>query len=1281
MLHRAFQLLWFGFAALLILAAVAFSAARLLLPLMGDYRAQLETRLETLLQRPVSVERMDAAWRGFGPTLQLHQMRIRDETDTHTLLAVEQVWLRIDLLASLRQRALITSDTSLVGLDLDLVRRADGRIALRGMPLSEQPMVFEQGLAILHNLGDLSLLGTRLRWEDQTGAMPRLDLADLDLRLRAGDQEWWFDLNAPLPAAYGNRLRASLRVTGDRATPGDLRSNIFLQLEGAHLGVWSSLFPGRNLDLWGRLDLRLWGRMQGLQFKELALDFNLDDGQVTSLASGDVAPFIFTRLQSRLLWARLEDGWRLSAAGFELAENGALWPASRWRLEHREHDADTVAWRGEAEHLDLGALSRLLLSLPLPAALEEPLRTIAPQGRLTGLRFDTRFRAGEPDAVRLRSDFHELVTRPYERLPGIQSWSGHVDGDLDNGTLQLDIAAGGLDLQPLFRTALPVTEGGGTLHWRREDGHLSLYADRFRLANEEVAAAGRWRLDLPVGDAELLPHLDLHFSVERGQVASTWRYLPVGIMNERVVAWLDRALVAGEITGGSVLFHGPLRGFPFDDRQGRFEVRAAVAGAVLDYRKDWEPIHELQAQLIFAGPGMEILGHAGRIGATALSEVRAHTPDLRRAGPPLRITGRAAGELPDMLAFVEHSPLGGRYRGLTDKLQSEGRAGLELALQVPLWKEQGDFAVQGTVDLADNGLRIEEYALELEGLGGLVHFTDTSIGSRDLQARLWGAPLQLDLDTRPAREGGYHRIRLQGPVGLVARLGEWGWPLASRLEGEADWQAEIRIHPPEAGESTRLHLELGSDLRGIGVNLPAPLAKPAQQARPLRLWRSQEGEQTGPLWLQYGDDVQVVLELAPGAAGQRLVRGGVRLGTGVAHLPAEEMLQLVGRLPRLSLTDWLSLGAGGDDGSTAALPPLEIDLALDELEIHGRLLRELGVRARREDGTWDLGLSGHGAQGQVRLDTGASGLERVGVDLDYLHFVPMETSQPIRDERQLDPRTMPVLSIQVGELTLGGRLLGNLRIETQRRADGMRVEQLLLDAEDYRLQAQGDWVVTTAGTTVSRFELQLENGNLGALLEAFHHERVMESKRANARLVANWPGSPLEFNLDRIEGHLDLDIGSGQLAKLDAPAGRILNILSIHSLQRRLALDFSDVFGKGFSFDSITGHVSFVAGDAYTQDLQLQSPSAQIGIAGRTGFVARDYDQLVTITPLVSSNLPLAGVLAGGPAVGAALFVAERLFGERMNRLARYQYQVTGSWDEPHLERLSLTPGPGGEQP
>lgn len=1279
MLRRVLQLLWLTAAALLILAAVAFSAARLLLPLMDDQHARLENRLESLLQRPVRIERMDAAWRGFGPTLQLHGVRILAEEDGEELLAVEALWLHLDLVASLRQRSLVTSAASLVGLELDLVRRPDGRIGLRDMPLPLGRFSIERVLATLHVLGELSFLQTRLRWEDQTGAIPGLVLEDVTLRLEAEEQALWADLEVPLPAAYGNRLRASLRVAGEATRLEELHGRYFLQLEGLHLGAWSSLLPHRQLDVWGLLDLRLWGQVTAGWPTELAVDFALRDAQFTSLNGTDRSPFFFTRLASRLFWSRLEDGWRLSAGDFELVENGTAWPASDWRLEQRVVADGVRDWRGEAGHLELGALARLLEALPLRAELADPLRAMHPEGQLTELRFAGRVRDGMPEALRLRTAFHALRSRPHGRLPGIQGWSGQLDGDLEQGTLQLDIAAGGLE-QALFRGPLPIAESGGAVHWRRADRGLSLYSNRFRLSNAEVAGEGHWRLDLPdpLAGGTRMPYLDLQFDVERGQVAHTGRYLPVGIMPERAVAWLDRALVAGEITAGKVLFHGPLRGFPFDARQGRFEVRADVRDAVLDYQEGWAPIHELRAQLAFVGAGMEILGHEGRIGSTRLSEVHARVPDLRRSGPPLRITGLARGPLGDMQAFLRDSPLGERFRGLTGDFRLAGPAALQLDLRVPLRQAHGDFAVQGYLTLADNRLLAAAQGLTLEGLQGELSFTETSIGSRALRARLWDSPVQIELDTRPAREGGYHRVRLQGAPDLVPQLRERGWPLADRVAGGSEWRAEVQVYPPRDEQATRIYLELASDLRGIDLDLPAPLGKPASQARPLRLWRTLGGERDGPLWLQYGEDLQAVLEWDEVAAGPRLRRAGIRLGGGAARLPAGEALHLVGRLPRLSVSEWQDLRAAEGAGELA-LPPLEADLAFGELELYRRLLRDFGLRLRQQGAEWHAELSGHGAQGQARFRNGTQGLERLSLDLEHLRIARLADAPPLREDLALDPRKLPVLSLQVRALHLDDRLLGDLTLETQRLADGLRVEQLSLQAQDYRLQAQGDWLLNSRGQPRSRFELQLEEGNLGTLLELFRHERIMESKRANARLVANWPGSPLEFDLDRVEGRLDLDIGSGQLARVDAPAGRMLNILSIHSLQRRLALDFSDVFGKGFSFDSITGHISFMAGDAYTEDLLLSAPSARILIAGRTGFVARDYDQLVTVTPLVSSNLPIAGVLAGGPAVGAALFVAERLFGERMNQLARYQYQVTGPWDAPRLERIELAPAPANE--
>jgi len=132
-------------------------------------------------------------------------------------------------------------------------------------------------------------------------------------------------------------------------------------------------------------------------------------------------------------------------------------------------------------------------------------------------------------------------------------------------------------------------------------------------------------------------------------------------------------------------------------------------------------------------------------------------------------------------------------------------------------------------------------------------------------------------------------------------------------------------------------------------------------------------------------------------------------------------------------------------------------------------------------------------------------------------------------------------------------------------------------------------------------------------------------------------------------------------------------LLSIAALPRRLTLDFSDLTDKGFAFDHIRGDFAFNGGNAYTQNLILKGPAAEIGIVGRTGLLARDYDQTAKITGHVSGPLAAAGVLAAGPAIGAALLLFSSVFKEPLGGMARGYYRITGGWDKPIIERIGAT--------
>ena len=101
-----------------------------------------------------------------------------------------------------------------------------------------------------------------------------------------------------------------------------------------------------------------------------------------------------------------------------------------------------------------------------------------------------------------------------------------------------------------------------------------------------------------------------------------------------------------------------------------------------------------------------------------------------------------------------------------------------------------------------------------------------------------------------------------------------------------------------------------------------------------------------------------------------------------------------------------------------------------------------------------------------------------------------------------------------------------------------------------------------------------------------------------------------------------------------------------------MRFDFSDLFEEGLAYSQIQGSFSIEGGNAYTNNLQMDSTSATIDIAGRTGLVKEDYDQIVTVTPKFTSSLP-----------GAPLKLLGKLFRTDMDKVFAFQYTVTGSWD------------------
>ena len=172
-------------------------------------------------------------------------------------------------------------------------------------------------------------------------------------------------------------------------------------------------------------------------------------------------------------------------------------------------------------------------------------------------------------------------------------------------------------------------------------------------------------------------------------------------------------------------------------------------------------------------------------------------------------------------------------------------------------------------------------------------------------------------------------------------------------------------------------------------------------------------------------------------------------------------------------------------------------------------------------------------------------------------------------------------------------------------------------------------------------------------------------------MALQWPGSPAFFALSRSSGDLQLDASDGALQSGEgsADALRVFGLLNFNALTRRLRLDFSDLFGRGTAYDSLTGSMRFTDGVMQTRNpLVMDGPGAKLQLEGSLNLPTNQVDMGMLVTLPVTNNLPLAAIIAGAPYIGGALFIADKILGDRVARFASVKYKISGDWQQPTIE-------------
>jgi uncharacterized protein (TIGR02099 family) len=863
--------------------------------------------------------------------------------------------------------------------------------------------------------------------------------------------------------------------------------------------------------------------------------------------------------------------------------------------------------------------------------------------------------------------FSGLRAVPTGAIPGLALAHATLRADPQGATLTLPPQAATVGLTHVFRKPFVFTRLSGAVVAWPGDGGWTIAADGLQFDTGELAgrAEGRlvWR-----GHGRA-PFLSAYATVAHAKVPAAKLFWPYRSMSKSLMGWLDHALVAGDVTAGRVLVRGDLDHWPFADHAGRFEATGRVSNTVFDFNAAWPRATELDAQVDFVDNQMHIVASHAKVRGVTATRAEATIPDFGNGVLGLDVQGNGTGA--QLLDFVRHSPVGADARDALSGLVVGGSGKFGIRLSIPLGHAE-DFTLGGGLTLARADVTNAKWNLKLKNVSGPLMIQGKGFHSPGLAATFRGAPATLTLAVGDNVADPGDVVEAAMATRVSAQTLVTGYPdldgLVAHASGVAPFNVAVEVRAGQNGAPATPLLNVSSSLAGIALDFPAPLDKAADATLPLSVTLALPPD-GAPLSVALGDVLRVRGRLADPAR-QQPTALAIDFGSTPPAGPPASGLVVGGHADRLDLSGWIQQALAGDRGG--AFPQLtRADVTTDAAEVFGTGLGALELRYVAGAETDTITLDGAAAKGEIDLPTSELMTRGITANLKRLHWPeppppsPTAVPEPPQASSPIAPSAVPPLNVRVADLQLGAAHLGATTLVSAPTAQGMRIQQFESKGADFTIQSHGSWNGTREASA-SQMTTTISARDFGKTLAAFGYGGLLAGgANAHVEIDGRWPGSPAGFSLAWMEGSLAVKVGDGRILAVKPGLGRLLGLLSLRELPNRLLLHFGDVFKSGFGFDHASARFRLADGSAYTDDLLIEAPAAQIAMHGRAGFRAHDFDLTVDVTPHVGGTLPVVGAVIGGPVGAAAGLVVQGLVGRGINRAAADVYRVTGSWEKP----------------
>ena len=1220
-------------------------------------------------------------------------------------------------------------DVSLIGPELALSRRKDGLLYFAGRALNAPREEQDSGRMVewLLEQSGVEIQRATLTWSDELVPGKTLQFTDVGVKIEKGLSGHVFGFTATPPPALARQIemRGNLRTQKSEGR-WTAAGSVYVAATGAnfaelraHLPVSDTLQAGLgNVRAWIDIDntLTLPGAVTDASatlaappmaafepVRAITADVNLVNTKAQ--LSPDVAALNIARLAGRIEYKAQEGGFTVGSKALEFrTRDGVTLPPADFSLT-LQHQSDAATAKGEitGSGIDLKVIAALLEYFPVGKDIRAVVARFSPRGVVTKSSFGWTGYLDKIATYRVKGAMADFATNADGTTPGISGFTGTVEGDEKGGKFTVASKNLQLDVPTLTRAPLKFDSFDSDGGWKITAESVTVDLGRVAFANPDLAGefSGRYsrhRADGARAKDEKGPgSLDIKGKLSRAKAVAIANYLPNAASQTR--DYLDWAVRDGEIASADFSLNGEIFEFPFHlGKGGNFRLALNVKDIDFRYAEGWPVAENINGELVFENTGFTSKIEKGQFFNAKVKATTIAVDDFAAHPYMLSIKGLADARGEDVARYLRESPMIDGVGAFTKVVAIEGPGLLELSMNIPI----GTSAVPGALKPVTkiNG----KYTLRrgqakpvigplITGLDGVVTFSESGVKSSGIVGSAYGNPITVAISNTV---GGGVVTEFIARAN-VAQLGDvLPFPLPQQVSGTTDFNG--RITAREGGAE----IVIDTNLLGVTSTLPAPLAKQGDEARKMRLTFVNTGQPSEKINLTLAGNATNTADVPMSRIDARFqrrfdangsvlgFRGGVAsVGVPVGDAPLPEGLWFAGAMPLLDFDAWKQAldtfypppapGAAkaATSGGSNSIDIAGFDFKLGGLVAYGRPFDAMTLKGRHGGEDWRLTVDSDDVVGDISWraaafsDRGAvrARLQKL-VLADEVPQVKGSAATSVTSDKTREA-DFPALDIVAEQFTLKDRQLGKLELRASPLGDNWRIDQLVISIGHAKLEMDGLWQrygdpKSPPGKSLTTMNLKVESSNLNALFSQFGFGDQLKRGTGKLEGKLSWPGHVYQFQTATLSGEFKIEARSGQFAQIPVGAGKLLALISLQSIPRRFTFDFRDVFSEGFAFERIDGNIKINNGIMFTDNFEIVGTAANVKMSGDVSLPSEQTNLKMTVVPSLGEGVAIGAGVVLGPVGGLGVLLAQKVLQGALS----YDYAVTGSWDNPQVDRI-----------